>query len=387
MIDAKTDLYKQVNGEWVVDKNIIHRQMSNNTIFYEEKPTKEQLHWQIQKMRYNGEPAFSNMKAVRERKSDAEGGNPCMEIILKNSQVCNLSEVNVMAFVENGKLNYAELMEAQKISAKIGYRMSLVEFELHNWNQSNKDDRLIGCSLTGWQDAMNALKYDKEKQKSLLRDLREAAIQSADELADRLGENRPALHTTCKPSGTISQLPTVSNGIHFSHSPYYIRRVRINADDPLVKVCEELEYPIFPEVGQDEKTCTTKVIEFPVKAPDGTTKYDISAIEQLEIYKMFMENYVEHNASITVHVRDDEWKDVEEWMDKNWDSVIAVSFVSLDDSYYELMPYESITEEEYNERVNNMKKFNPSLLQKYEKIETELDIGDESCEGNVCPIR
>jgi len=311
----------------------------------------------------------------------------CMEIILKNNQVCNLTEINVMGFIENGKLNKKELLEAQRLSAKIGYRMTLVEFELHHWNQSNKDDRLIGCSLTGWQDAMNILKYSKKQQAELLKELKDVAVQSADKLADELGENKPALHTTIKPSGTISILPTVSSGIHYSHSPYYIRRVRINSDDPLVKMCEELGYSIYPEVGQDKKTCTTKVIEFPIKAPKGNTKYDISAIEQLEIYKMFMENYVEHNASITVHVRDDEWENVKKWMNENWDSVVAVSFISLNDSFYQLMPYEAINEDEYNKRIKSMKKFNPSLLQKYEKAETELDIGDDGCENNVCPIR
>lgn len=162
----------------------------------------------------------------------------------------------------------------------------------------------------------------------------------------------------------MSQLPEVSSGVHYSHSPYYIRRVRINSSDPLVKVCEELGYPIYPEVGQDMETCTTKVIEFPCKAPKGRTKYDVSAIEQLEAYKMFMENYVEHNCSITVHVRDHEWEEVEQWVWDNWDTIVAVTFLPLDDSFYQLMPYEAITEEEYNRRIKEMKPFMPSLLKK-----------------------
>jgi len=129
------------------------------------------------------------------------------------------------------------------------------------------------------------------------------------------------------------------------------------------------------------------VIEFPVKSPIGKTKFDVSAIEQLEIYKMFMKNYVNHNASITVHVRDSEWEEVEEWVWNNWDDIVAVSFLSLGDSFYDLMPYEKITKEEYNKRVESMNPFNPSLLKKYEKHETEFDIGDESCDSGVCPIR
>jgi ribonucleoside-diphosphate reductase alpha chain/ribonucleoside-triphosphate reductase len=102
---------------------------------------------------------------------------------------------------------------------------------------------------------------------------------------------------------------------------------------------------------------------------------------------MFMENYVDHNCSITVHVRDDEWDKVEQWVWENWNDVVALSFLSLDDNFYELLPYESISKEKYEEMSSKMKPFIPSLLGKYEKVETELDIGDESCDSGVCPIR
>ena len=124
-----------------------------------------------------------------------------------------------------------------------------------------------------------------------------------------------------------------------------------------------------------------------MKSSGGRTKYDVSAIEQLENYKMFMTYYVDHNASITVTVRDEEWEEVKEWVYNNWDDIVAVSFLSLSNSFYQLMPYEAITEKEYNKRVKNMKPFIPSLISKYEKTETEFDIGNEGCESGVCPIR
>ena len=193
--------------------------------------------------------------------------------------------------------------------------------------------------------------------------------------------------TTLKPEGTLSLLPTVSSGVHYSHSPYYIRRVRISAADPLCRVCEDLGYPVLPEVGQDPLNPVTKVVEFPVKAPAGRVKADVSAIEQLENYKMFMTHYVDHNCSITIHVRDNEWDDVEQWVWDNWDDVVALSFLSYDDSFYELMPYEEISQDEYERRKEKMKAFNPSLLSRYEHEETELDIGDSECVGGVCPVR
>ncbi|SHE78125.1 ribonucleoside-triphosphate reductase, adenosylcobalamin-dependent [Clostridium fallax] len=387
-IEAKSSLYKQVDGKWIVNKELIHRQMSNNSIYYEEKPSREKLKWNIEKMRYSGEPGWINAEAALKRRPNMKGVNPCGEILLDSNGLCNLTTVNVLGFIkEDGTLDEKGLLEAQRLSARAGYRMTCVELELPKWDNVQQRDKLIGCSLTGWQDMVNALDLNKEEEAILLKKLREAAKNAASEYAKELEQNEPLLVTTIKPEGTLSQLPTVSSGVHYSHSPYFIRRVRISADDPLVKVCEELGYPVFPEVGQTVESCTTKVVEFPVKAPLGKTKYDISAIEQLENYKMFMENYVDHNCSITIHVREHEWKDVEEWIWNNWDDVVAVSFLSLDDSFYELLPYEAIDKEEYERRQIKMKPFVPSLISKYEKEEQELDIGTEGCESGVCPIR
>lgn len=395
-INAKENLYKMVDGEWVIDKDLIHRTMSNNSIYFREKPTREKLHWMLEKMRYSGEPGWVNEEAGKKRNPDMEGVNPCGEVLLSSRSTCNLTTVNVMAFVEQKKnmdesysyiLNTEKLLEAQKMSARAAYRMTCVELELPRWDANLKKNRPLGCSLTGWQDMVNATKMSIEGQQELLEKLREAAHTTADNYADELKMSHSTLITTVKPEGTLSQLPGVSSGIHYSHSPYYIRRVRINSNDPLVKVCEDLKYPVFPEVGQDKDTCTTKVVEFPVYAPEGRTKNDVSAIEQLNNYLMFMKYYVDHNCSITIHVRDNEWKDVEDFVWDHWDEIVAVTFISYDDSFYQLIPYEAISKEEWENRVSEMKPFIPSLISKYEKIETDYDVGQDGCEAGVCPVR
>ena len=387
-IQAKSNLYRQINGHWEIDKSIAHRQMSNNSIFYRQKPTREKLHWHLQQMRYSGEPGWINEEAGLKRRPNFCGCNPCGEILLDSNGLCNLTTLNVMAFVdEDGALNRRELLEAQRLSARAGYRMTCRELEMYRWDRVQKRDRLLGCSLTGWQDMVNATGMTREEQAALLDELRAEAHKAADELADRLGGNHPLLVTTLKPEGTLSLLPTVSSGVHYSHSPYYIRRVRITATDPLCRVCEELGYPVLPEVGQDPEDPTTKVLEFPVKAPAGRVKGDVSAIEQLENYKLFMEHYVDHNCSITVHVRDNEWDDVEQWVWDHWDDVVALSFLSYDDSFYDLLPYEEIDKEEYERRKAAMRPFNPALLCRYEREETELDIGAADCANGVCPVR
>lgn len=404
-IEAKSELYKQVEGQWIVDEDIIHRQMSNNSIWHKSKPTRDKLHWQIEKMRYSGEPAFINEEAGAKRRDNFNGVNPCGEILLDSKGMCNLTTINVMSFVETDYLdtttfedgtqyleskylNVEKLLQAQRLSARAGYRMTCVDLELPQWNIVQKRDRLIGCSLTGWQDMVNAVGMSKSDQADLLTRLRLTANMEASSYSKALGMNAPLLVTTVKPEGTLSQLPTVSSGVHYSHSPYYIRRIRVNSQDPVVKVCEELGYPIKAEIGQDLDTCKTKVVEFPVKAPEGRTKYDVSAIEQLENYKMFMEHYVDHNCSITVHVREHEWEEVEQWIWDNWSDVVAVSFLALDDSFYDLLPYESITEAEYIERSAEMKPFLPSLISKYEVEEQELEVADDpSCSSGICPVR
>lgn len=386
-IEAKSRLYRQVNGRWEIDKSIAHRQMSNNSIYYREKPTREMLHWHLQQMRYSGEPGWINEEAGRKRRPNFNGCNPCGEILLDSHGLCNLTTLNVMAFVHDGVLDEKGLLEAQKLSARAGYRMTCRELEIHRWNKVQQRDRLLGCSLTGWQDMVNAVGLDREGQIELLKKLRETAHEAAEKIAGRLGGAKPLLITTVKPEGTISLLPTVSSGVHYSHAPYYIRRIRISATDPLCKVCEDLEYPVFPEVGQDPENPMTKVVEFPVQAPSGMVKADVSAIQQLENYKMFMKYYVDHNCSITVHVRENEWDQVEDWVWENWDDVVALSFLSYDDNFYELLPYEEISKEEYEKRKAALRPFNPSLLSKYEYDETELDIGDSECVNGVCPVR
>lgn len=387
-INMKSNLYVQKDGKWSINESISHRTMSNNSIYYTKKPSREQLHWHLERQRYSGEPGFVNAEAIVKRHDTAKCVNPCSEILLDSRGMCNLTTLNVCKFVDsNGKVMLNELLETQKRSARAGYRMTCMRMELPKWDNVQKRDRLLGCSFTGWQDFVNMTHISKEEQVEILNKMYEAAREGADTYADQLGTNRPKLVSTCKPSGTVSCLCGSSPGVHFSHSPYYIRRVRIVANDPLLKVCEKLGYTINIENGESEENYTTKVVDFPMKAPEGVTKYDVSAIDQLEIYKMMMNSYIDMNCSITISVKDNEWEDVEQWLWDNWDCVVGVSFLSLSNSFYNLMPYESISKEKYDELMKNFKVFEPNLIKQFEKNEIEIDTGNVECENGVCPVR
>ena len=314
-------------------------------------------------------------------------------MILDNKGLCNLTSLNMLAFVnEDGSYDREAMIHAQKLSAKAGYRVTCLDLELPEWDYNQKKHRSLGCSLSGIQDFINATNISEKDLAKLFEDLRDVATEEAEKYAKEMGLNLPSLVTTIKPSGSSSQLFGESSGVHFSHSPYYIRRVRVSVNDPLLKVAEDIGLNISNEVGQSEEqgNLKTKVVDFYCKSPEGKTKYDVSAIEQLEFYKFIMKHYVTHNASITVHVRNHEWDLVEQWLWDNWDEVIAISFMSLDESFYELLPYEAITKEEYESKKHMMEnKFTTEIIERYEKSIYQIsdDELDSECSGGGCAVR
>ena len=376
-----------------------HRRMSNNSIAYKSKPSRDMLNLIFTIMRGEGEPGFINMEEAQRRRPNAKGLNPCSEVLLDSKQVCNLTTINAMAFVKevNGKneLDLSSMLHAQALSVRAGMRMTLIDLELDEWNDKHHRDRLIGASITGWKDAMEALGYTKEDEIVILQMLRNVAFEEKLRYANSLRIPMPLLDTTIKPEGTLSQVfGGVSNGLHVSHAPYYIRRIRINAYDPLAEVAMKLGWSVLPEVGtpgEDYKemmeNATTYVIEFPVKSPSKNTRAEQTLEEQFETYFMFQEYYTSHNSSNTITVKEDEWQKAEDIIFDRWDEFVGVSFISYDGGTYSLMPYKEIDEERYKEMISKMKPFDISILHEIEKEETEKDLDNmQECESGVCPI-
>lgn len=376
-----------------------HRRMSNNSIAFTEKPSRELLNLVFTMMQAEGEPGFINLEEARRRRPNAEGLNPCAEILLDSYGVCNLTTVNMVEFVKeiNGEyfIDVNGLLDAQRRSARAGLRMTLAELEIPHWNAVQQRDRLLGTSLTGVKDALALIDYTEQEESQLLAMLGQIARDEADEYAKTMRVSSSLLVTTVKPEGTISQVAGgVSSGLHWSHSPYYIRRIRINAADPLAKAVLDLGWSVNPEVGTPGETheerlanARTLVIDFPVASGAERTKDDVSAAEQFETYFSFQRNYTEHNSSNTIHVRPDEWAQAEQIVWDGWDEFTAVSFLAHDGGSYQLAPYEAITKEQYEEMAAKMAEFKPDTLRKYETGEdSDLD-GADGCEGGVCPVR
>lgn len=362
-----------------------HRRMSNNSVGFMKKPKRKMVNLVFTIMKNEGEPAFVNLAEGSKRRNNAEGTNPCGEIILDSYGVCNLTTVNCMAFVKDGQLNYHGLLLAQRLSARAGIRMTTVTLELPHWDAVQKRDRLVGTSLTGYQDMVAECGLNEGQQIFLLNMLRNVVHEECDKYSHQLRIQRPLLATTVKPEGTLSQVANgVSSGLHVSHSPYYIRRIRINSNDPLVAVATELGW----DVEVDAVTPNTHVVAFPVKSGAKVTRDTQTVDSQFDTYFRFQKEYTDHNSSNTISVRPDEWERCEEIVWENWENFFGVSFLAYDGGSYQQAPYEEITEEKYNELVSNMKEFNPDILQKFESGNSdENDAGNDGCEAGICPIR
>ena len=387
VINAKRNIYKVVDGQWIEDPEISHRKMSNNSVLYTHRPSLERIKEIINSIKINGEPGFINAVEATRRKETFQGCNPCGEILLQSKQCCNLTTNNMMAFVEGNTLNKERLADILRLSIRNAIRMTLVEVELPAWNKVMQEDRIVGVSLTGMMDMVNKTGMTYEELGVLLKEMREVVHLEGERYCRELGIQAPKLMTTIKPEGSLSNLPCVSPGIHYAHSHYYIRRIRISATDPLYKMIEQQHsYPIYNENGQTDENCTIKVIEFPVKAPGGKTKYDVGAIEQLELYKLSMENWSDHNTSITVHVRDKEWEEVAHWVYENFDKIVGITFLPLMEETYPLLPFETTTKEDYEERRKNIKPIDLELLAQFDDAK-EWEIIDNDCDTGVCPVR
>jgi len=368
------------------------RSMANNSAVYLEKPTMNQFleEWVNLVKSGSGERGIFNRGGIQSqmpkrrfektKPEDLElaGVNPCGEIILRSKQFCNLSEV-----VCRPEDTENTLMEKVRIATILGtYQASLTNFPYlsKEWKKNCEEEALLGVSMTGQWDSP-AVRNEKTMKK-----LRDYAIEVNKKYAKRFGVNPSAAITCVKPSGNGSQLFDSSSGCHPRHAPYYIRRVRIESHNPLFMMLKDMGVPYHPEVGQSKETARTFVLEFPIKAPDGSVfKDDITALDQLEYWKLLKVSYTEHNPSVTVSVGEEEWLEVGSWVYKNWDIVGGLSFLPRSDHVYRLAPYEPITKKVYEERLKTFpKEIDWAKLVIYEYEDTTASSREMACVAGVC---
>jgi hypothetical protein len=240
---------------------------------------------------------------------------------------------------------------------------------------------LLGIGLAGQWDS------EVVRKPAVLEKLKKESIRINKIYAKKFGIGESTAITCVKPDGNSSQTFDFSSGMHPRFAKFYIRRIRIAATDSLFKMLKDQGVPYYPEVGQSMENATTYVLEFPVKAPSGSVfKDDLTAIDQLEHWKMVKTKYTEHNPSVAVSVGDDEWIEVANWVYKNWDIVGGLSFLPRENHVYQLAPYEKINEKQYNELSERLAHIDFSKIMSYEKKD-ETEVKKElACVSGVCEI-
>ena len=318
----------------------------------------------------------------RRQPKDDFGTNPCSEIILRSREFCNLSEC-----VVRGWDTTKSLYEKVRIATILGtFQSTLTNFKYltREWERNCNEERLLGVSLTGIMD--NPLTNGQgDNLGKLLQKMREIAIKTNEEWADKLGISHSAAITCVKPSGTVSQLVDSASGIHARHNPYYIRTVRADNKDPLCKMMKEAKFPNEPDVMKPKHTT---VFSFPMKSPDDAVcRTDVSAIDQLKLWMVYQEHWCEHKPSVTISVKEHEWMEVGSWVWDNFDSISGISFLPFSEHTYRQAPYQDCSANEYNEALKTIPQdVDWSLLSQYEEKDYTAGAQELACSADGCEI-
>ena len=359
------------SGRWW--ESNVQRALANNSACYTERPDMGIFmdEWQSLYESKSGERGIFNRGAAREqaakngrRDPDHEfGTNPCSEIILRSKEFCNLTEI-----VVREDDTHETLKQKVKLATILGtWQSTLTNFKYLNkkWNENCEEERLLGVSMTGIMDCPLTHSYNNGLG-DLLKELKQVAIDTNKEWAKKLNINVSAAITCVKPSGTVSQLVDSASGIHARHAPYYIRTVRADKKDPLAKMMKDAGFPVEDDVTKPDHTW---VFSFPVKGPEtGIYRKDMSAIEHLELWKVYQESWCEHKPSITVSVNEDEWLAVGAWVYENFDKMSGVSFLPFADHSYRQAPYQDCSKQDYESLLEQIpKEIDWSKLSEYEE--------------------
>ncbi len=372
-------------GAWYND--FAWRGLANNSVAYTEKPDMETFmdEWVSLVKSKSGERGIFNRVAAQKQAAKwkrrdetmSYGTNPCSEIILRDKQFCNLTEV----VVRNGDTKDSLLNKVRLATILGTLQSNLTNFQFlsHEWTKNTVEERLLGVSLTGIMDAKITSKPDPK----FLEEMRDHARRTNHKYADKLDIPRSTSITCVKPSGTVSQLVDSASGIHARHAEHYIRTIRMDKKDPIYEFLKGQGVTVEDEQYRPESTA---VFSFPMKAPKGAvTRNDMTAIEQMENWLVYQRHWCEHKPSVTISVKDDEWMDVGAWVWKYFDEISGISFLPHSDHTYVQAPYQDATKEEYNALLKETPKHIDwtSFIEEDDNTEGSQTL---ACTGGSCEI-
>ena len=382
------------SGQWWNEN--AQRALANNSACYSEKPDMGIFmdEWKALYDSKSGERGIFNRESAvwmaskngRRNTEDYEfGTNPCSEIILRNREFCNLSEVVVRASDTR-----ESLLEKVRLATILGtFQSTLVNFKYVSkaWQKNCEEERLLGVSLTGIMDCnLTNGKGPHGSLPAILTDLKNMSVKTNKEFAGKLGINQSVAVTCVKPSGTVSQLTDSASGIHARHNPYYIRTVRGDKKDPLTRMMVDVGFPVEDDVMNPSHT---SVFSFPHKVDNSAVfRTDMTAIEQLELWKTYQECWCEHKPSVTISVKENEWLEVGAWVYENFNYMSGVSFLPFSEHTYKQAPYQDCTQQEYQMLLDKMPKtVEWDKLAEYEQTDMTIGAQELACAAGFCEIQ
>lgn len=368
-----------------------YRSLANNSIVYTETPDMGifMSEWQAlhesksgERGIFNRQAAQKKVKSIGRRDPDWDWGvNPCSEIIMRNSQFCNLSQILIRP---------EETSESLKGKIRLATILGTIQSTFTNfrylskaWTTNSEEERLLGVGLNGILDNV-LMSTPNNGLASILKQLKEVAIETNKEWAKKLGIAQSAAITTIKPSGNSSQLVNSASGIHPRYSEYYTRTIRMAKIDPLSEFLKDSGIPYEEDVIMPQNL----VFGFPIKSSKkAILRNNLSALDHLNLWKFYQDHYCEHKASVTCFIRKNEWLHVAAWVYDNFADVSGISFLPYDDHIYRQAPYQEIDEQDYKTAMAKMpEKIDWSLLKKYEKDDNTTGAKEYACTGNACEI-
>lgn len=383
MRDAKSGQWWEKNGE---------RAMANNSVAYKDKPEMALFmdEWVSLYKSKSGERGIFNRAAAKAKcreigRDDTHdfGTNPCGEIILRSKGFCNLTEV-----VARPGDSFGDITRKVRLATVLGtWQSTLTNFRYIRkvWKENAEEERLLGVSITGIRDCEILSTSGWPEADNLLADrlahFRNVSKQANIDEAGRIGINPSAARTCVKPSGTVSQLVDSASGIHERYSQFYIRRVRQDGKDPMTAFMFDQNF----SMETDFYNKSAMVVDFPIRAP-GKVGEKMSAVQQLEFWKLYAVHWCDHNPSTTVYVKEEEWLAVGAWVYENFDIAAGLSFLPFDTGSYKQAPYEAITEERYLKLLAAQP---PKVDWSAMLEEDDATVGSQelACVGGVCEIR
>ncbi len=386
MLNAKS-------GKWYDDPMREHYALANNSVAYTEKPDMERFldKWTTLVNSKSGEPGIFNRQAAKAKcisiGRDANydfGVNPCGEIILRDRQFCNLTEVVIRA--DDTVENIARKVRLATILGTIQASFTDFRYLSKQWKKNCEEEALLGVSLDGVQDSpLTSFRANPDDLRKLLNNLNTICEETNIEWATRLDISISAARACVKPSGNSSQLVCSGSGMHPWYGRFLIRRTRGNKSDPVSQVVAMSGVHTEDEIRHAD---TTSVHSWAIKAPEGAvTRDDMTAIDQLEHWLIYAECWTDHNPSITVYVRDHEWLEVGAFVYKHFDKACGMTFLPYSDHIYQQAPYECIDEETYLKYVSeNPEEIAWEMLGELEATDLTEGAKELACTSGTCSL-